>query len=88
MNFVLAMLNYPDVMHKAQAELDSVVGRERLPTFDDLGKLPYIHAIVRETLRWRPTAPLGMLNPLSLIIVLNVYDERHYRYTSCSHRSE
>ena len=56
MNFVMAMLLYPDVMHKAQAELDVVVGRERLPTFEDHKSLHYIRAV----LRWRPVGPLGM----------------------------
>ena len=45
------MVNYPDVMQKAQAELDSVVGRERPPTFDDEDALPYIRAIVQEPRR-------------------------------------
>ncbi|EGS17163.1 uncharacterized protein CTHT_0064770 [Thermochaetoides thermophila DSM 1495] len=44
---------------KAQEELDLVVGPDRLPTFDDLRNLPYIRAIVAETLRWRPVAVLG-----------------------------
>ena len=36
-----------------------MVGRDRLPTFDDLPQLEYIGAIVSETLRWRPVAVLG-----------------------------
>lgn len=40
--FFLAMRLYPDVMHKAQAELDAVVGRERMPIFKDEGSLPYV----------------------------------------------
>ncbi|GAA6032480.1 hypothetical protein JCM8097_004781 [Rhodosporidiobolus ruineniae] len=44
---------------KAQAELDRVVGPDRLPTFDDFEDLPYIRAVVNETLRWRPIAILG-----------------------------
>lgn len=43
----------------AQAELDKVVGKDRLPTFDDIPNLPYIRAITAETLRWRPVAVLG-----------------------------
>lgn len=58
-NFVLAMLNYPDVMRKAQAELDAVIGRDRVPTLEDADNLPYIRAVVRETLRWRPPSTLG-----------------------------
>jgi cytochrome P450 len=44
---------------KAQEELDKVVGRDRLPTFDDLPQLDYVRAVVAETLRWRPVAVLG-----------------------------
>ena len=42
---------------RAHAELDAFVGRSRLPTFADLPYLPYIPAIVKETLRWRPISP-------------------------------
>ncbi|KAF5343048.1 hypothetical protein D9758_011153 [Tetrapyrgos nigripes] len=58
--FILAMRLYPNVMEKAQAEIDAVVGRDRLPTFEDRDHLPYIQAIVEEVLRWRPIAPLGL----------------------------
>jgi cytochrome P450 len=57
--FVLAMIVYPEVQVRAQAELDAVVGRTRLPTFADFQHLPYIRATVKELLRWRPNAPLG-----------------------------
>jgi hypothetical protein len=49
--FVLAMTLNSDVVRRAQAELDMVVGRDRLPTFQDRHTLPYIRAIVKETLR-------------------------------------
>ncbi|THG92813.1 hypothetical protein EW026_g8223, partial [Hermanssonia centrifuga] len=58
--FVLAMTLHPDVLQWAHAELDSVVGRNRAPTFEDKLDLPYIDAIVKEVLRWRPIAPLGI----------------------------
>ena len=58
--FVLAMLNYPDIMHRAQQEIDAIVGQERLPTFDDHDELVYVQAIICEALRWRPPAPLGV----------------------------
>lgn len=57
--FTLAMTLYPDVMHQAQAQIDLVVGRHRLPTFEDRDKLPYIEAMVKEVLRWRPITPMG-----------------------------
>ncbi|KAH7305581.1 cytochrome P450 [Stachybotrys elegans] len=45
---------------KAQSLIDKVVGRDRLPNFDDRPKLAYIDAIVYEVLRWRPVAAGGV----------------------------
>jgi cytochrome P450 len=59
MSFFLAMIIYPDVQSRAQAELDAVVGRERLPEFDDKKHLPYVNAVMSECLRWLPVAPMG-----------------------------
>jgi cytochrome P450 len=53
------MVLYPDIQKKAQQELDSVIGRGRLPEFTDRPSLPYIDSIVKETIRWNPVAPLG-----------------------------
>ncbi|KAJ7312302.1 cytochrome P450 [Mycena albidolilacea] len=58
--FALAMLLHPDIQKKAQLEIDSVVGRDRLPTFDDKPALPYISALVKEVLRWKSVAPLAV----------------------------
>ncbi|KAK4118997.1 cytochrome P450 [Parathielavia appendiculata] len=59
-SFLLACVKFGDnFIPKAQAELDRVVGDDRLPTFDDLASLEYVRAIVSETLRWRPVAVLG-----------------------------
>ena len=53
-----AMANNPDVQKRAQAELDAVVGPDRLPTMEDKPSLPYISALVKECLRWRSVVPL------------------------------
>ena len=53
------MLHYPNVMKKAQAELDKVIGPDRLPSYADRDSLPYMNALINETLRWRPIAVLG-----------------------------
>ncbi|KAK7446325.1 hypothetical protein VKT23_014531 [Stygiomarasmius scandens] len=58
--FVLAMCLYPHAMRKAQAEIDRVVGRYRLPKLADSNSLPYIRAMVKELLRWRPIGPAGV----------------------------
>ena len=62
MVFILAMVLYPDVQRRAQAEIDLVIGRDQLPTFEDRASLPYIDAVLRETLRWEPVVPLGNLS--------------------------
>lgn len=59
MTFALAMVKNPHVWKRAQVEIDAMIGTGRLPEFDDRQNLPYIDAIVRETLRWRPVVPLG-----------------------------
>ena len=54
----LAMALYPEVQKKAQAEIDIVVGPHRLPDFEDRPFLPYINAIVKESMRWNLVLPL------------------------------
>ena len=54
------MVLNPDVQRKAQMELDAVVGPDRLPRYEDRSALPYIDAIVKESLRWQPVGPLGI----------------------------
>ena len=54
------MIAFPEMQRKAQAELDAVVGRARLPIFSDAPHLPYVCAITKEVLRWRPVTPLGV----------------------------
>ena len=55
------MILYPDVAQKAQAEIDTVVGQDRLPSFADRERLPYINAIVLEVMRWHSVTPIGNL---------------------------
>jgi cytochrome P450 len=53
------MTVYPEVQRRAQAEIDRVIGSDRLPTLADQPSLPYVDALVKEVLRWNPVAPLG-----------------------------
>ncbi len=57
--FIKALLLYPEVQKKAQEELDRVCG-DRLPDMSDEPNLRYIRACIKETLRWFPTAVLGL----------------------------
>ncbi|KDQ57128.1 hypothetical protein JAAARDRAFT_194302 [Jaapia argillacea MUCL 33604] len=55
---ILAMTLYPETLKRAQREIDAVIGRERLPDFNDRDALPYVEAFTREILRWRPILAL------------------------------
>ena len=54
------MVTFPEVQSRAQAELDAVVGRARFPTYADAPRLPYVRAIIKEVIRWRPAVRLGL----------------------------
>jgi len=57
---VLALVNFPEVQRLAQEEIDCVVGDGCAPMLDDIERLPYIQAVIKETHRWRPVAPLAI----------------------------
>ncbi|KAF5314896.1 hypothetical protein D9619_007188 [Psilocybe cf. subviscida] len=63
--FFCVMTIFPDVQKKAQQELDTVVGSNRLPNYDDWESLPYTEALLREVLRWRPVLPLGLAHAMT-----------------------
>jgi len=84
--WMLAMVAYPETQARAQSEIDEVVGRARLPTFADYPHLPYVRAMVKELLRWKPAGPLaaphmsteddwyeGMFIPKGTICIPNVW---------------
>ncbi|WRX31432.1 Cytochrome P450 - like 10 [Theobroma cacao] len=52
------LLNNPEVLKKAQMEIDNVVGHDRMMDESDLAKLPYLHCIICETMRMYPVTPL------------------------------
>ncbi|KAJ7492718.1 cytochrome P450 [Mycena latifolia] len=73
LTWILAMVLNPDIQAKARAEVDAVVGN-RLPEFvcsahnrsppihavGDRPSLPYVNAMLDETLRWGPVTPLAL----------------------------
>lgn len=72
-SFTLAMAVFPEVQKRAQAELDRVVGPDRLPEYDDLEHLPYIRAISMEVMRWMPMLCFGLPHALTEDDVYNGY---------------
>ncbi|PKI42608.1 hypothetical protein CRG98_036990 [Punica granatum] len=90
------LLNHPEVLKKAQAEIDHVVGWDHLVSESDLTALPYLHNIIKETLRMFPVAPLsvphestegchvgGYWVPGGTMLLINLYSiQRDPRYWS------
>ncbi|KAI0317969.1 cytochrome P450 [Amylostereum chailletii] len=56
----LALALHPEVQNQAQEEIDRVVGDGRLPTFEDRAALPYVDAVCKEVLRWKPPSPMSI----------------------------
>lgn len=88
--FVQALAAHPDIQRRAQAEIDSLWGRETVPEDIDIGKLPYLIACVNEVIRWRPTTPqaapratiaddevFGYRIPKGTIVIINVWGIHH-----------
>ncbi|EKM77629.1 hypothetical protein AGABI1DRAFT_122003 [Agaricus bisporus var. burnettii JB137-S8] len=63
--FLLMMICYPEIQDKAQAELDRVIGKGQLPDFSDEPSLPYISALVKESLRYQAITPFAIPHYLS-----------------------
>ena len=81
----LALSLNPSAQDKAQAELDAVVGPDRLPNFEDRASLVYVNAITKEALRWFNVTPRhcalhdqrrripGLLHPGGSLLVANIW---------------
>lgn len=61
------MVENPSVFKRAQDEVDDDIGLERLPTFLDRSDLPYINAILKETLRWENVVDVSTYNCIYLV---------------------
>ena len=52
------LVNNPDIQQKVREELNGVLGHGNLITEPDIPKLPYFHAVIKETLRKHMAIPL------------------------------
>ena len=59
-NFLVGLLiNNPEIQQRAYDEIQETIG-ERIPTCEDKARLPYIEAMVLESLRYAPVLPVGI----------------------------
>ncbi|XP_054977688.1 cytochrome P450 1B1 [Sorex araneus] len=87
---VLLFIRYPAEQARVQAEVDSVVGRGRLPCLDDQPRLPYVMAFVYEAMRFSSFLPmtiphatrastsvLGYHIPKDTVVFINQWSVNH-----------
>ena len=88
---------YPEVQKKAQAEIDLIIGNDRLPAADDYEQLPYVQAVMSEVYRFHPVAPMdiphrvaqddnykGMLIPKDSTVIINAWYDSNMWEVMCS----
>ncbi|CAI9786681.1 unnamed protein product [Fraxinus pennsylvanica] len=85
-----ALLNHQEKLERAKAEIDSLVGNDRLVVESDLSKLHYLQAIISETFRLFPAVPLLVPHEASYNCKIGGYDiprgtRRHRVRTRCLH---
>lgn len=52
---------FPGIARKVHEEIVHHVGKDRLPSIADRPSLPFTEAVWKETIRWRPALPIGMI---------------------------
>ncbi|XP_015193959.2 vitamin D 25-hydroxylase isoform X1 [Lepisosteus oculatus] len=70
---MLYMALYPSMQGKVQKEIDSVVGKSKLPSLDNKPKMPFTEAVLHEVLRFCNIAPLGIFRATSEDTVVRGY---------------
>ncbi|XP_022015533.1 cytochrome P450 81Q32 [Helianthus annuus] len=68
------LLNHPNVITKAQNEIDTNIGKHRLVDESDIVNLPYLRCIINETLRMYPAGPLLVPRESSKDCVIGGYN--------------
>ncbi|KAF5448625.1 hypothetical protein F2P56_029136 [Juglans regia] len=68
------LLNHPDALKKAKAELDGQIGGEKLVDESNVSQLCYLQNIISETLRLYPSVPLLLPHMSSEDCTIEGYD--------------
>ncbi|KAK7308404.1 hypothetical protein VNO77_42008 [Canavalia gladiata] len=67
------LLKNPNLMSKAKAELEKTIGKGNFVEESDIARLPYLQAIVKETFRLHPAAPLLLPRKAEIDLEMNGY---------------
>ncbi|CAO2824791.1 unnamed protein product [Amaranthus hypochondriacus] len=66
---IAELVNHPQIQKKVREEIDTVLGKGHQVTEPDTTKLPYLQAVIKESLRLRMAIPL-------LVPHMNLYDAK------------
>ncbi|MFP5346341.1 MAG: bifunctional cytochrome P450/NADPH--P450 reductase, partial [Actinomycetes bacterium] len=66
---VYYLLENPEVVERARAEVDDVLAETAVPTFDQVHRLTYVSQVLEETLRLWPTAPFFTRQPFEDTVI-------------------
>lgn len=84
---ILGLLLRPEVLKRAQEEMDNILLPGHFPTFDDEDALPVVSAIVKETFRWGVITPFGMTNLyIYIVLALTFIAVPHYIHVDDQYR--
>jgi Cytochrome P450 len=68
------LMKNPDVMAKAQAKIRQIAGQKPMVTEDDLNQIGYVRAVIKETMRLHPPAPLLVPRESTTTTVIHGYE--------------
>ncbi|KAG8680893.1 hypothetical protein FRC09_017895 [Ceratobasidium sp. 395] len=57
---ILALVHDPESQRRARAEIDSFYDEDTLPMWQDEQRLPFVRAVIKEVIRWRPPLPMAV----------------------------
>ncbi|KJA24942.1 hypothetical protein HYPSUDRAFT_53452 [Hypholoma sublateritium FD-334 SS-4] len=77
-SFILACVMHPEWTRKAQQQIDDIIGPDRLPSFADRPRLPFIEAAMRETMRWRPGVRFGLPHESTADDIIDYNGEQYF----------
>ncbi|GAA5798379.1 hypothetical protein HPULCUR_003781 [Helicostylum pulchrum] len=71
---ITMMVRHPQVQLKAQEEIDRFIkSNDRLPTINDKEELPYCFSVIKESMRYKSTVPLGLPHLVDKDVQLGEY---------------
>ncbi|KAK9113594.1 hypothetical protein Syun_020391 [Stephania yunnanensis] len=68
------LIRQPNIMNRAQEEVRAISKGKQMVTEDDTEKMPYLQAVIKETLRLRPSGPLMVPHESTGQVKIHGYD--------------